>query len=187
MHAAAKVVSVLMIVMIFMPFSTVWADEKSKAAKLQELMELSGMMQIMAEARAKNRTQALQAKETLRKQLRTDFLKDDPEIWDFFDTEYQKFVDSMAPEWTAEEAVQKYVDLYGAKMTEKEIDIVLEFSRSPVGKKYTAVSDEVAPVWFDYLYKESEAQFHEGLQTFVSSLKTFMDEKKKSKNFPEKK
>lgn len=185
MHAAAKVVSVFMILGVFTSFSAVWADETSKAVKLRELMELSGMMQIMEQARTKNKTQALQAKPTIMKQLRTDFLKDDTALWEFFEREYQKFIDSLEPKWTPEEAVQKYIDLYGAKMTEEEIDAVLAFERSAVGKKWTTVSNEVALIWFEYLDKGGDAQFHEGLQNFVGKLRTFLAEKKKKQKSAE--
>jgi len=62
MRLTAKVVSVIMVFLFSMCFSTVSADEKSKSAKLHELMELSGMIKIMEQARSKNKTQALQYK-----------------------------------------------------------------------------------------------------------------------------
>lgn len=181
MGLTAKVGSVFMVFMILMHFSTVSADEKSKSAKLHELMELSGMIKTMEQARTKNKTQAILYKQAVMKQLKNNFHTDDPEVWEYFDVEYQKFVNSLEPKWTAEEAVQKYVDLYGAKMTENEIDIVLKFEKSAIGKKSTAVSNEVAPIWFDYLNKESDIQFNEGIQKFVANIKFFIAEKKRMK------
>lgn len=181
MRLTAKAISFLMVFMFLMDFSTVSADEKSKSAKLHELMELSGMIKIMEQARNKNKTQALQYKQAVMKQLRNNFQTDDPEVWEYFDVEYQKFINSLEPKWTPEEAVQKYVDLYGARMTEKEIDIVLKFEKSAIGKKSIAVSNEVTPIWFDYLTKECDIQFNEGIQKFVANLKSFIAQKKEMK------
>ena len=179
MRLISKVVSVLIVFVLFMPFSTVSADEKSKSDKLHELMELSGMIKIMEQARTKNKKQALQYKQAVMEQLKNNFHTDDPEVWEYFDVEYQKFVNSLEPKWTAEEAVQKYVNLYGARMTEKEIDVILNFERSAIGRKSTAVSNEVAPIWFDYLNNESDIQFNAGIQEFVANIKSFIAEKKR--------
>lgn len=181
MRSTAKVVSVLMVLMFIMHFSTVSADEKTKSAKLREMMKLNGMVQKMEQARTQNKTQALQYKEGIKKQIRKNFNTDDPEVWKYFDVEYQKFVKSLEPKWSAEEAVQKYIDLYSEKMTEKEIDIVLNFQKSAIGKKLTAVSNEVTPIWFDYLNKESDSQFDEGIKKVFTKVKAFVAEKKKSK------
>ncbi|MCP3872729.1 MAG: hypothetical protein GY699_06180 [Desulfobacteraceae bacterium] len=179
MQLITRVTCVFMVLILGLFFTVVSADEKSKSAKLNELMELSGMVKIMEQARNKNKTQALQYKQGFMKQLRTSFQTNDPEVWEYFEIEYQKFIDSLEPKWTVEEAVQKYIDLYGARMTEEEIDVVLKFNKSAIGRKSTSVSNKVAPIWFDYLSKGSDSQFSEGLKKFVANLKTFVAEKKK--------
>lgn len=179
MRSIAKVVSVFMVLMFIMHFSTVSADEKSKSAKLHEMMKLNGMVQSMEQAQTINRRQALQYKQGIKKQIRKNYNINDPEVWKYFDVEYQKFVESLEPKWSAEEAVQKYIDLYGARMTEKEIDIVLNFQKSAIGKKLTAVSNEVTPLWFDYLNQESDSQFDEGIKKVFTRVKAFVAEKKK--------
>ena len=84
----------------------------------------------------------------------------------------------MEPNWTPQEAVQKYIDLYGSRMSEEEIDKVLEFEKSDIGRKSTKVLNEIYPIWSEYLSKESDSQFNEGLQKFTANLKNFIAEKK---------
>ncbi|GBC62109.1 hypothetical protein DENIS_3072 [Desulfonema ishimotonii] len=179
MRPLSKAICASLIFILIIVSTSVFGDQNSKAAKLNELMELSGMVKIMEKARNKNKVQALQYKQQVMKQFEQNFNIDDPKVWKYFESEYQKFIASLEPKWSSEEAVQKYADLYGSRMTEEEIDKVLEFEKSEVGKKSTAVSNEVVPLWLDYLTKESDAQFSEGLQKFAANLKSFIAEKNK--------
>jgi hypothetical protein len=178
MKLFSKSICTVLIIVLCIASKSAYGDQNTKASKLNELMELSGMVKIMEQARNRNKMQALQYKQQVMKQFEQKFRIKDPEVWKYFENEYQKFIDSLEPKWSSEDAVQKYVDLYGSRMTEEEIDKILEFEKSKVGKKSTAVSQEIVPLWIDYLTKENDAQFSEGLQNFAANLQTFIAKKR---------
>jgi hypothetical protein len=163
-----------------------FADEKTKTAKLNELMDVTGMVRLIEQARHKNKSQALQYKQELLRQLKEGAKATDKETLDYFEAEYTKFVNSLEPKWTTAEAANKYVELYGARMTEGEIDKVLEYSKSDVGKKSLAVTNEIMPLWLEYLVKDSDAQFRDGVKNFMANMKKFLDEKAQAQKAPQK-
>ncbi len=181
MKSLKNILILLCFISIIICGNSVFADEISKKQKLVELMKLSGMTEIIEQARGKNKTLAAQYKEQTMEQISQGFEITDQKIWDKFEAEYQEFIDKLEPKWTVEEAVEEYTKLYGERMTEEEIDIVLEFSRSEVGKKSTKVSKEIAPIWYDYLAKDSEKEFGEATQEYISNLKIIIEDLKKNK------
>ncbi len=126
--------------------NSVFADEISKKAKLVELMKLSGMTEIIEQARGKNKAMAAHYKAQMMEQISQGFKITDQTVLEKFEAEHQKFIEKLDQKWTIEDAVEKYTNLYGERMTEEEIDIVLNFRKSEVGKKSDKVSKEIAPI-----------------------------------------
>jgi len=181
MKSLKSILIFLCSISIIICYNSVFADKISKKEKLVELMKLSGMTEIIEQARGKNKAMAAQYKAQMMEQISQGVKITDQTVWDKIEAEYQKFIEKLEPKWTVEDAVEEYTNLYGERMTEEEIDIVLNFSKSEVGKKSTKVSKEIAPIWYDYLAKDSEKQFGEATQDYINNLKTIIEDCKKKK------
>jgi hypothetical protein len=151
------------------------ADEASKAAKLAELVKVTGMEESINKTWDFEKAKAVQQKQEVMNQFKNSF--NDPDMWAYFESEYQKMIDAMDMKQTTDKAVKKYIDLYGSRMTEGEIDQVLAYEKSPAGRKSTAVSHEIQPQWMEFVSRENDARLKESLKTFIDSMKSYIAKK----------
>ncbi|MCP4266340.1 MAG: hypothetical protein GY777_12330 [Candidatus Brocadiaceae bacterium] len=120
MRLIANTTCVIMIISSTFVSTQVFCDQNSKGQKLNELLELSGLVDIIEQARNKNKIQAIQYKQEVMNQLEKNFNFKDPEVWEYFESEYQIFIDSVEPEWTPDEAVQKFTTNLKTFIAEKK-------------------------------------------------------------------
>jgi hypothetical protein len=151
------------------------ADEASKAAKLAELVKVTGMEESINKTWDFVKAKAVQQKQELMNQFKDSF--NDPDMWAYFESEYRKMIDTLDMKQSTEKAVKKYMDLYGSRMTEEEIDQVLAYEKSPAGRKSTAVSHEIQPLWMEFISRENDARLKESLKSFIDAMKAYIAKK----------
>lgn len=150
------------------------ADEASKTAKIAELLKLQGMVQNIDNMRAESikRTEALRP--LYEKQLRDALPDAPPEMWARFDTAFKRYIDANRAVWSTEDAVAAYGKLYGARLSEDELDQILAFCRSPVGQKDVQASSAAMLEWTAQLAKKNQAAYQANLKAFIDDFSTFV-------------
>lgn len=134
---SSRLLSILPILAIFaFDCSCVCADDKSKEAKLAELMKIQGIYEMIE-----------QAQEGAQEMLNQNFLETEqdlkdkyPSLFDSSDQKFRtlldKFFDQMSQRIPpTEEAVKIYGKIYGAALTEAELEKILEYYKTPIGQK----------------------------------------------------
>ena len=118
----------------------------SREEKVQKLMEAQGLIELfdqsLVSGREYGRKQADQMLDQMLSGLNPDatFRKRFQEVMDAFMSELQ-------PPWGAQEIVQTWGQVYGEKFTDDELDQLIAFYSSPLGRKDVAASREAMPVF----------------------------------------
>lgn len=130
--------------------ATASADQATKASKLHDLMKLQGMEEMIQEqisafdtrfADLKRQSWGATVKEL--SGCSQNCLNQAKELHD-------RILDSFRPNWTPSEIVDKWMEIYGGKLTEADVDEVLAYTRSPIGKKDVAATKASVGEWTDF-------------------------------------
>jgi len=122
---------------IFVISTTAFADDTSKSAKLIEFMKISGLYQRVERQHADDQKLAKTVGSEAIKNLKSQFPNMKESTLRVMETAYQNFMESAKPAWTVQEAVEVWKKYYGSHVTEKELDEIIEFYKSPIGQKQT--------------------------------------------------
>ena len=170
-------VSLTLVVVSLCPVT--FADQESKAKKLDELMKLTGLYNVIEQQRQAIGQQAEAFRLQILQEFKTNVPEVGQEVWEKFDAASAKFVAASKPSWTAEEAVKLYADLYGADITEDELDQILAYYKSPIGQKDIAASLAAVPKWTAFLTEKNQEVLQRNLQTFMGEIRQIVSEARK--------
>jgi uncharacterized protein len=151
------------------------SDDSSKNAKLAELFKLTGLDRTLEQRRESCRKQAEAVRAQVMEQMKATF-PDGAPAWKKLDAAYTRFLEASQPAWTTDEAVQRYAQLYGAGVTEDELDQIIAFYRSPAGMKDIAASEAAIPQWNEFLAQKDQAVFQKNFERFLRDLKAISGE-----------
>ena len=152
------------------------AESPTKKAKLAELFKLTGFYESLEQQKRECQQQAEAMKPQIMQQFRKTFPENDERFWHRFDAAFDRFEKSSQPAWTTQEAVDYYANLYGAHVTEDELDQILAFYRSLVGKKDIEASQAAAPEWRAFLREKSQRVFEKNYQLLLNDLAAIVKE-----------
>src|SRR5262249_28321076 len=124
------------------------ADDKTKIAKLEELMRIERRDEMFADQmkvyKKQVADQAADALSLYAKQL--DIKPGDP-CYEQMAAAYHHFVDVSLPGWTIPEAKELYVRLGAQYLSEEDIDALISFYKSPAGQHALEAARQVGPKW----------------------------------------
>jgi hypothetical protein len=107
-------------------------------------MEAQGLTQIFDQQINNSRLQARQQIKQVMDQLMTQ-LKPTKEYEARFRSASEEFIKALETPWTAQDIVEQLSKTYGARFTDQEIDGLVAYYTSPLGKKDVLVTKEAIP------------------------------------------
>lgn len=132
--------ALLVILLIVLPAHAAPRDDK-----VRELMKAQGLMVLIEQ-------QLESGKEESRKQVRQMSdqmfmrLKPTAEYQDKFLRAFEDFVFSLNKTWSAGEMVEVWAKAYGSQFTDKELDGLLAYYKSPLGQKDVKAAQAAMPL-----------------------------------------
>ncbi|MDX2220693.1 MAG: DUF2059 domain-containing protein [Burkholderiales bacterium] len=151
-----------------------FAQSASRDAKVRELMKAQGLMVLIE--------QQLEAgKEESRKQVRQMSdqmfmrLKPTPEFQNKFAKAFEEFVMSLHKTWNAGEMVDVWAKAYGAQFTDKELDGLLAYYKSPLGQKDVKAAQAAMPVLTQHFSQKIGPIVERETQAYMDKLEKLVD------------
>lgn len=142
--------------------------------KVRELMKAQGLMQMLE--------QQLEAgKEDSRKQVRQmsdqmfSRLKPTPEYQDKFMKAFEDFVLSLHKAWSAGEMVEVWAKAYGSQFSDKELDGLLAYYKSPLGQKDVKASQAAMPVLTQHFSQKIGPVVERETATYMDKLEKLIE------------
>lgn len=160
--------------------SYVCADDKSKEAKLAELMKIQGIYEMIEQAQEGSQEMLNQNFLETEQDLKAKF----PALFESSDQKFKtlldKFFDQMSQRIPpTEEAVKVYAKIYGASLTEPELDKILEYYKTPMGQKDITAAKKANQEFNKYFMEQVQEHASKVTTSFYDELNTIIGAKPK--------
>lgn len=144
-------------------------------AKIRSLMEAQGLLTMVQQQMDMYKQQGREQSKQMLDQMLSG-LNPPPEFRSRLLRAWQEFVAALEMPWTAQDFVDVWAKFYGAAFSDSELDQLLAFYRSPLGKKEVAASQKALPELSAYLAEQSKPVVDRAMAKYISDLKTTVAE-----------
>lgn len=109
--------------------------------KIQRLMEAQGILAMFEQQLTMSRQQGREQADRMLEQILTN-LNPNKDFQNRFRAASEKFISALETPWSAKEIVSVWAQYFGAKFSDAELDELLKFYQSDLGKKEVIASKE---------------------------------------------
>lgn len=160
---------ILAICFLTIIFSTsAWADEKSD--KIKTLMETQGLLSAFEQQLEMGKVQNKKMGEQVIEQIMTQ-LNPNPEFKARFTSAFQGFIKKVSNQYTADQIVEVWAKYYGKEFSNEELDQLIEFYTSKIGKKEIEASKIALVNFTNHFQKLNEPFLKNVMQEYITELK----------------
>ena len=153
-----------------------FADDASKQAKLLQLTRALGLQEgFESAANARKQQEAAMSKEIVDDLLTSADVKNDA-LRARLNAAMKAFDSKLAATAGPEKLASEFAQAFGAKFTEEEIDRLLQYYNSDLGKKEVAASRQAIAEVTERNQKEQEATLTKAIAEFKAELDKIMAE-----------
>jgi hypothetical protein len=149
----------------------VTADESVRQAKIAKVLEAQGLLQMFQQQIEQSKSQASDAgKDIYRTILREGGIEEgqeNPKLEQVF----TQYIERCSTMFTADEFVEIWSRFYGNDLSEAELDELLAFYTSPVGKKDVAASQAAMIGFSQVVGTESQKRVNNSIGQLIADLK----------------
>lgn len=163
-----------LIVVFLLLLSTISAAA-DRTAKIRTLMEAQGLLGMMAQQIDMGKQQAREQARQMLDQF-TGTLAPPPEFNTRFRRASEEFVAALEPPWGAQEIVDVWARIYGPQFTDDELDQLIAFYLSPLGKKDVAVSQKALPEFARHFDERFKPILDKATKKYISDLQQIAKE-----------
>jgi len=147
------------------------ADEASRQAKIAQILEAQGLHQMFQQQLEQAKESAVEfGKDIFRKLLSEDGIsesKENPALEQVF----AKYLERSAALFSAEELVATWSAFYGKDLSEADLDKILAYYKSPVGKKDVRASQAAMVDFSRVMDTEGQKRLNEAIGQLMADLK----------------
>lgn len=151
------------------------ADDASRAAKLAELMRLTGVARGVAESRLAEQAAARKTIESISQQMFAKFPDVPPPERTRIEDAANRFLRDVDNSFDQEDAVRTWGRLYSQDLTDADLDAILAFYRSPVGQKDAGAASAAMPQFQHYMVGKYTAARNEAVANYTAALRSIVD------------
>ncbi|MCP4367147.1 MAG: DUF2059 domain-containing protein [Deltaproteobacteria bacterium] len=157
--------------------NSVYADEAAKHQKTFELMELMPIRELFRDDYKLCLKRAEDYAPGITYENQPEYFggisPNDPE-WVSIVSSYKKYVSTMCSYISENEYIELIAKLYGEYLTEKELDVILDFFRSPIGQKELNASFMVRIRADEYFYKKMTEKEKKAYDDYMVELESII-------------
>jgi hypothetical protein len=86
------------------------------------------------------------------------------------------FIKAVETPWTAQDIVDVWAEFYGESFTDKELDQLVAFYTSPLGKKDVQASQKALPAFNSHFVELSKPILEKATQKYIQNLQLIVKE-----------
>lgn len=151
------------------------ANESSRQAKISEIMEAQGLQQMFQQQLDQSKVQARDlGKNLYRKMLSESGISDgqeNPKLEQVF----TQYIERCSTMFTAKEFVETWSRFYGNNLSEADLEKILAYYKSSVGKKDVAASQAAMVGFSQVMGAESQKRMNDSVGQLMADLKAAME------------
>ena len=143
--------------------------------KVAALMKAQGLDEMLESQFTMMQAEGIKQAEQMTKQIVSEFSLS-REFEEKMVAATRIYVQTIQSSFSSAEIVSFWSRTYGSRFTEKELDGLLKYYNSPLGKKDIAVTKQALPVFNEYLLQKTSQVTERALSEYTSSLKSIVEE-----------
>jgi hypothetical protein len=152
----------------------VHANESVRQEKISKIVEATGMLQMFQQQIDQSKAQASDfGKNLYRKMLSESGIADgqqNPKI----ELVLTQYIERCTTMFTAKEFVETWSSFYGNNLSEAELDKILAYYKSPIGKKDVAATQTAMAGFAQVIGTESQKRMNDSTGQLIADLKAAM-------------
>jgi len=156
--------------MILLAMLPAFAMAGGKEDKIRQLMEAQGLLSMFEAQLEMGKVQSEKAGKQMMDQLLSQ-INPNEEFQARFTEAFNNYMTKVTAPWGAEEIVSVWGQYYGQHFTEKELDSLVEFYTSSIGRKEVKASKSALTEFTVHFQKLGEPIFQKATQEYINELK----------------
>ena len=160
-------------------------EAESRAAKLAELVRLQPVGRMIEETRSAGRDAANRAIRSMTAQTFAGFPNIPPERRAAVEAASLQFLHEVDSSFDRDDAVQAWARFYAQGLTEKELDAILAYYRSPAGQADVRASQAALPQFQKYMLDRRSAAMDSAVANYTAALREIANPSSKGSTQPE--
>ena len=154
---------------IFLLICTTSSFAVDRNAKVRELMETQGLLKMFQAQMEAGKVQTdRQAKQVMDQLLAG--LNPTNEYRARFQGAFDALIAALSTPWTAEDIVSEWAKAYAKDFSDKELDQLLVYYKSALGKKEVAAVEKAMPVMNTYFAEQSRPVIERATRKYIDDL-----------------
>ena len=146
------------------------AFSNEKNDKIRVLMEAQGLLEMFEQQLAMGKIQNEKMGQQVIEQIMIQ-LNPSQEFQERFSTAFKKFIEKIATPYSAEKIVGVWAKYYGNEFTNEELDELIKFYTSKIGKKEISASKIAITKFTEHFQKLNEPLMKSAMQEYIAELK----------------
>ena len=157
-------------------FGNVSAAESAREAKISKIIEAQGLQQMFQQQLDQSKAQASDLGKSLyRKMLSESGITEGQEENPKLEAVFARYIERCSTMFTAREFVQTWSRFYGNNLSEAELDKILAYYKSSVGKKDVAASQAAMVGFSQVISAEGQKRMNDSIGQLMADLKAAME------------
>jgi hypothetical protein len=167
----AGVVIALSVGLMCARFSVAASAEDSRAAKINELIQLQGLARMVEQSKTAERAAATQTVRSMTDKMFAQFPNVAAEKRAAMDAAAQRFLSEVQNSFDQDDAVRAWGRFYSEGLTDEELDAIIAYYRSPVGQKDVHASQLALPQFQKYLAEKRATVMNTAIANYTAALR----------------
>jgi len=163
------------IIFCFLIFASSTCFSAERTDKIRVLMEAQGLVQMFEQQIEAGRVEARQQSKQVLDQFMVQ-LKPPKEFDARFRAAFEEYLKSLEVPWIAQDIVDVWATVYGDRFTDQELDDLVAYYTSPLGKKDVMVTQAALPELINRLSVLSKPLLERATKDFIQRLQLIANE-----------
>ncbi len=154
--------------------SALQASGASKKERIIELMKISGVYDLVEAERVDRKERAQAVREMSKKESQSRFTTVPEQYWGIEQKAYEDLERALKPfDFSTDEYVSKWAEFYGEELTVSDIEEILKYYKSKIGKKDLAAQLNATVRWNKYRVEGYEMALKKATREYNTKLSEF--------------
>ncbi len=151
------------------------ADTDTKTRKVERLVEAQGLLDSWKQQMESGEAAAAAQGQQVLDQVLSN-LNPNEEFRARFEAAFNAFLEQTSSPWTAEHLVEVYASYYGPHFTEDELDRLIAFYTSDLGRKDVRSTHSAIMEWSNHFQGRGQKILQDALQAYIDRMKLIAKE-----------
>ena len=153
-----------------------YSQNDHKSDKIKEFASVSGLNEMFDELQKQKELNAKDLADKLLSTLKNNYPKLLPKYEARAKKAYEKYILRINNNLLADKIREKYFDLIEPHFSEQDLDDLIEFYKSPIGKKSIEVTKQITPHWMKYSNNETNKAIEIALEPLNEEIDKIIEE-----------